>query len=251
MTQLIFDLYGTLIDIRTDEQSRTLWKTMSGWYADYGASYTPEQLREAYFRLCREEEEKLGGTWPEIELRTVFVRLLEEAPLHCPKTKQAEDESFAERTGDIFRRTSRRRFRLYPWTVRTLKTLKKQGHGIRLLSNAQTVFTVREMEETGLWPLFDAVYISSEYGIRKPDPRFMQALLDEQKLSAEECIMIGNDLYTDIRIADACGVRSVLFNTNGYSGEEIQTFAQCMHTQMQVITSLKELTAGEILCPNG
>ena len=33
----IFDLYGTLVDIRTDENKEELWEKLSLFYAFYGA----------------------------------------------------------------------------------------------------------------------------------------------------------------------------------------------------------------------
>ena len=44
----IFDLYGTLVDIRTDEESLELWGKMSLLYEYKGASYTPSELRDAF-----------------------------------------------------------------------------------------------------------------------------------------------------------------------------------------------------------
>ena len=44
----IFDFYGTLVDIETDESSPILWDTMAQIYQSYGASYTGEGLRLRY-----------------------------------------------------------------------------------------------------------------------------------------------------------------------------------------------------------
>ena len=50
----IFDLYGTLVDIHTDEKKEELWEKLALFYAFYGAFYTPGELREAYGRLTEE-----------------------------------------------------------------------------------------------------------------------------------------------------------------------------------------------------
>ena len=47
----IFDLYGTLIDIRTDEWAAQLWKKMAILYGYYGANYTYKELGKAYGEL--------------------------------------------------------------------------------------------------------------------------------------------------------------------------------------------------------
>ena len=43
----IFDLYGTLVDIWTDEESPVLWEQMASLYSCYGADYTAEALKVA------------------------------------------------------------------------------------------------------------------------------------------------------------------------------------------------------------
>ena len=61
----IFDLYGTLVDIHTDEDSSMVWEKLALFYGYQGAVYTPEELKETYERLVREAEaecrEKMAG----------------------------------------------------------------------------------------------------------------------------------------------------------------------------------------------
>ena len=75
----IFDLYGTLLDIRTDEEQEGLWDEMALFYGKEGAVYTPEALKTAYGDACRKEEERLreetGFVYPEIEIGQVFLNL--------------------------------------------------------------------------------------------------------------------------------------------------------------------------------
>ena len=52
----IFDLYGTLVDIRTDERSPGLWEDMAELYRRRGAAWEPEALQKSYFRLIEELE---------------------------------------------------------------------------------------------------------------------------------------------------------------------------------------------------
>ena len=42
----IFDLYGTLVDIRTNEEKAYLWKKMSEIYSSMGACYEPMELKK-------------------------------------------------------------------------------------------------------------------------------------------------------------------------------------------------------------
>ena len=43
ITDLIFDLYGTLVDIHTDE-NETVWEKTALYFGFYGAAYTGSEL---------------------------------------------------------------------------------------------------------------------------------------------------------------------------------------------------------------
>ena len=46
-TDLIFDLYGTLVDIHTDEND-LVWEKTALYFGFYGARYTPGELKDAF-----------------------------------------------------------------------------------------------------------------------------------------------------------------------------------------------------------
>ena len=45
-----FDLYGTLVDIHTDESKPGFWKRIAAYYTDRGAAWTWQTLRREYRR---------------------------------------------------------------------------------------------------------------------------------------------------------------------------------------------------------
>ncbi len=77
----IFDLYGTLVDIHTDEERPQLWEDLTAWYREHGAPYAPEELQEAYIRTVRQMERGTSlrndahEAHPEIQLEFVFQAL--------------------------------------------------------------------------------------------------------------------------------------------------------------------------------
>ncbi|MGI6107124.1 MAG: HAD family hydrolase [Lachnospiraceae bacterium] len=225
----LFDLYGTLIDIHTDETPAGLWRQMAGIYARRGADYSPKELHAAYLRICAEEIEKkreeTGSRWPEPDIGVVFRRLYLEAPKHHAAGLEIGD-AVIQMTADAFRTLSMKRLKLYPHTAAVLKKLREQGKHLYLLSNAQNLFTIPELEQLGILPLFEAVYISSDRGVKKPDPAFMEMLLQEQNLDPAECLMIGNDLDTDMESAARCGVRGVFLNTYNVPLEEVKKWKE-------------------------
>lgn len=198
----IFDLYGTLVDIHTEENQPSLWKRMAGFYASCGARYTPEELHGSYLAYVREAEETLArqdrdGRWIEIELADVFARL------YTAKGVSSDPARIRE-TARRFRQASTTHLRLYAGAKELLTTLRREGSGVYLLSNAQRLFTAPELEALGIADCFDGICISSDEGCKKPDPRFFRRLLDRYGLSGGRCLMIGND-----PVCDAEGARSV------------------------------------------
>ena len=206
----LFDLYGTMVDIHTDESRPALWREMSAWYKSHGADYTPAELRRTYLELCRQREERLRQTgksaWPEIELSGVF------AELYARRGVTADD-ALTAKTARVFRRASTTHLRLYSGAVDLLDQLRQKGGQVFLLSNAQRIFTMPELEELGVLAAFDDVFISSDYGCKKPDPNFFRAPLERHGLAAGDCLMIGNDPICDVGGAAAIGMDSVFIRS--------------------------------------
>lgn len=242
----IFDYYGTLVDIKTDESKPELWNHLAGIYSAYGADYTPEELQKKYSELCEAEEahlRKILKVWepnmeleyPEILLERVFARLLTEAENHHETAATIEgkpvrllsaddiaDSEWAYMVSNTFRIISREWYRCYPNTISTLKTLKENGCKLYLLSNAQGIFTRTELEMAGVLPYLDGVYISSDKQIKKPQPEFMEKLIKEFDIDRESAVMVGNEMKCDMGIAAACGLPGVFLNTFGWSDKKIE-----------------------------
>jgi putative hydrolase of the HAD superfamily len=198
----VFDLYGTLVDIRTEEESAGVWEKLALFFGYYQADYTPDELRERYVALVQEHEGALRHTLdeevryahesaPEIEITEVFERLYREKGVEA-------DRALAVHTGQFFRVLATDYVRLYPGTEEMLAHLKKQGKKVYLLSNAQRIFTAYEMHLLGIAPYFDDILISSDYQTKKPDVRFFQTLVDRHALDVRRTLFIGNDCRCDI-----------------------------------------------------
>lgn len=216
----VFDLYGTLINIHTDETTPQLWRWMADWYAVFGADWTPAAMYKHYRRMYAEEEARVkartGFAVPEIKLEGVFLRLLKEAerrhPAGCAPRGEAEEAAWAVATANGFRVRSREWLRLYPGVPELLDGLRARGKGVYLLSNAQAVFTRPEIEQCGLADKFDALWLSSDYDMKKPEPAFLRGLMEERGLAPEDTVMIGNDWHDDMGVAVANHVSGVVIN---------------------------------------
>lgn len=203
----IFDLYGTLIDIRTDEESSIIWQNFAAYLQRYNIMASAIDLKQEY----NEETKKLLDLpsefeYPEIDLFPVFYSIC-----HSKNTNLTDADIF--HIGEAFRKISTKYISLYPNTLKVLQSLKENGKKIFLLSNAQKVFTMQELSETKTIDYFDDIFISSEMGCRKPDKHFFDLLIKKHSLELCKSIMIGNDSTSDIAGANAAGLDSLYVRT--------------------------------------
>lgn len=213
-----FDFYGTLADIRTHEDDPMVWQKLCLFYGYYDALYQPEEMKKAYERLiaAKEAEKKdsledgpryAHEACPEIDQTQVFQALFAEKGVTV-------DERLARYAGQFFRVLATEYLRLYDGTVEMLQELRRQGKKLYVLSNAQRIFTEYELHVLNIAQYFEGILISSDYGVRKPDSRFFQILLDQYQLSPKETLFIGNDSTTDIAGAKSVGMPTYYIHSN-------------------------------------
>ncbi|MDP4119830.1 MAG: HAD family hydrolase [Bacillota bacterium] len=203
----IFDLYGTLIDIRTDENQIMLYQKMIPLYASKGANYEAQELKDAYNQFVSEEYKEISKEHPEfsehdIDIVKVFNRFLSHKGI-------SEDIEFAKFAAESFRTFSTNFIKLYDGVIDLLESLKKADKRIYLLSNAQESFTLPEMKKLNIYKFFDGIVISSNELCKKPDPAFFNILINRYNLNKTETVMIGNDYISDIKGAYDVGINSL------------------------------------------
>lgn len=209
----IFDLYGTLVDIWTDEHMPSLWKQMAAFYSLKGASYSAKELKDLYWEMDRQErikQAKKRGVDPsfvEIDLDKVYAKLYRLKGVK--PTKQLVQDTMV-----MFRMLSTKRIKLFPGVKELLQRLKADGKGVYLLSNAQSSFTKPEMEMLGIYDLFDGILYSSDVLVMKPNPEFFQILFDRYHLDKETSVMIGNDARADMLGASNFGIAGMYVRTD-------------------------------------
>ncbi|MDE6869013.1 MAG: HAD family hydrolase [Clostridia bacterium] len=188
MKNFVFDLYGTLADIHTDERNPVFKKRME---RRFGADFFAR-----YYALCKSLD---TGGYCEIDLFKVFLKL---AP------------SDAESAAGYFRAKSRISFRAYRGVRRLLKSLKKRGAKLYILSNAQACFTRPELEKLRFVPYFDGIELSSDFGQKKPSKDFFEHILKKYSLDKSETVYIGNDFCADVLGAKSAGLKTAYIKSN-------------------------------------
>ena len=216
-----FDLYGTLIDIHTDETMPSLWRAASAYFSTNGAEYTPQELKTAWRAAVDDDLRRIRRGWrerevtvqyPEADIAEVIRKLYRDKGVNA-------DSQMVAKTAWEFRRASTTHLRLYAGAKELLASLKAHGKQVVLLSNAQHLFTVPELEMLGIRDLFDEIFISSDCGVKKPDPVFYYAAIRRMGLHAKDCLMTGNDFECDILAAKAVGM-DTFYILSGLSPKE-------------------------------
>lgn len=208
----IFDLYGTLVDIHTNERKPYLWKKLALFTGMLGAVYTGKELQKRYEELVRYQKEAIlqneGAKTEDIEilLDDVFYQLYREKGIE-PISRQIAD------TGIFFRTLSLEYIGLFDGAAQLLEDLRADGKKVYLLSNAQRIFTEPEMGLLGIYDKFDGILYSSDVGYKKPSIYIYKALFEKYDLKKMESVMIGNDSEADIGGSDRFGIHSMYIHT--------------------------------------
>ncbi len=116
--------------------------------------------------------------------------------------------------------------------LKRLKTRYKLG----LISNTDR-FSASGLFEGGYDKWFDAISLSFETGILKPDPEIFRLTLKRLGTRPEETVMVGDSLKDDIKGAENVGMRAVLIKRRfKYPPSHLEK-----GTYRRVIKSLDEL----------
>lgn len=204
----IFGLYGTLIEIETDEDDSLLWEKVSMYFGYYGANYEAEEFKKRFYKLMNksvDQDSKIE--YPEVNIDDVFYKLFKDKGVK-PKKKLTKNAAL------LFRLLSTKKIKLYDGVLETLKELKKQNKKLYIIGNGQSVFAKYEMQLLGIYDLFDGVYMSSNYGVKKPDTKIFDTITEGEKIKKKETILIGNDYSEDIKFANDIGIDSLYIKTN-------------------------------------
>ncbi|MGN1235633.1 MAG: HAD family hydrolase [Christensenellaceae bacterium] len=192
MKNVAFDLYGTLVDIRTEEWSEA--------FREAFVSYLVRTLGEGedfFFRYEAALRAAQGTEEEEVDLLPLFADVL------------ALDRERARLVMRAYRTLSRKKLRTYPQMKELLRELRAQRTGVYLLSNAQSAFTMDELESLGLAECFDGIALSSDYGFKKPSKAFFEGAMRSLGILPQETVYVGNEIRCDLVGSTGVGMRCV------------------------------------------
>ena len=155
-------------------------------------------------------EEKFQALWrPTEHERTIGKLSLEEALDIILRENHRYSETLSKEIVEKRMVAKEECFRhLHSEIIPMLSTLKKRGLLIGLISNcfSEEADVIRRSE---LFPCFDAIYLSYEQGIQKPDEEIFQRCMDGFSVKAEECIYVGDGGSNELETARKLGMKAV------------------------------------------
>jgi putative hydrolase of the HAD superfamily len=206
---ILFDLYGTLIDIETNESMDEIYRAIAHYLTYHGVYLHRADIRERYYQIMKQQREASGEEYAEIDVEAIWNEfLLQEGIKFGPTRGQ-----LAKVLAQVYRAISRNRLQLYPDVKEVLNTLQT-SYRLGLVTDAQSCYAIPEIRAVGLDGYFNPIIISSRYGFRKPDSRLFRKAIENMRLEPSEVICVGNDMFRDTYGASLLGIKTIFVDSN-------------------------------------
>lgn len=124
------------------------------------------------------------------------------------------DLSFAKRLSEAFSSERRKRHFIFSDVEGCLISLRKV-YQLALVTNGAPDLQREKIQKTNLARYFDAILISGEVGVGKPDCRIFKLALETLATSPSEAAMVGDSLTRDILGAQRAGLKGIWLNRSG------------------------------------
>jgi len=203
---IFFDLYGTLIDILTDENDPWVYSTLSRYLSYHDVKIPPKELKKTYFEDIQSQLKQSNETRPEVDVYKIFSNMM-----HRYGNKTYSKPAIVD-TAVLFRSLTMRRFEVFQGVYEVLESLLEK-YELSLISDAQWVFTEPEMAMLGLTPYFKFRILSSRFGFKKPDVRLFDMAMKKLMINPEESVYIGDNPQKDLVGAKKAGMTFILFRS--------------------------------------
>jgi putative hydrolase of the HAD superfamily len=119
-----------------------------------------------------------------------------------------EDPRLANAISEAYVESQRNGHRLIDGAARSVRSLHETGR-LGLLTNGPADIQRLKFQATGLADCFDAVVISGEVGMGKPDPAVFAYALDQLGASPQTTVMVGDSWERDVLGALGAGLSAV------------------------------------------
>ena len=146
---------------------------------------------------------------------TRFMKPLEHYGIH--------DNDLADRLSEDYVYWSPRIVRLVPGTMELLQYLKPKYH-LHLITNGFQEVQDLKLNGSGMAPYFETLTVSEEVGVKKPNPEIFYYALRKAHATADDSLMIGDEMAVDIDGARVAGMDQMFFNPTKAHVEGSRTY---------------------------
>jgi len=210
---ILFDINGTLTDIKTDEGKEEIYRAIAHVLTYQGIPLHRGEVKDLYFSIMQRQREERGEQYPEFDAVAIFREIVESnATDYTRALPKKKLELLPLFLAELYRGVSRERLRTYPGVAETLEALKKQ-YTLGIVTDAQSAYAVPELQDVGVAEYFSTIVVSGDYGYRKPDTRLFRKALEDLGLEPENAVFVGNDIFHDIYGAQQVGMKAIMFMT--------------------------------------
>ena len=206
---IVSDIYTTLIDIRTNEDEKAVYRTLASYMKYQGVYLSPEELKWFFFEKKALQKKRSKEEYPEVDYRRVWYEILRENQYSGPDINKS---TIVPDILKLHRSLTVEKIKLYEGVYETLDSLKRR-YKLGIVSDSQVDHAVPELQMLGIYGFFESVIISADFGYRKPDIRLFGECLRRLDVKPQESVYIGNDTFRDVKGAKDAGMASVLIMT--------------------------------------
>lgn len=129
-----------------------------------------------------------------------------------------DDARLADDLADRFGTERRARHEVFADVGEILNHLSG-SYSMALVTNGAACLQREKLAASGLSEYFEAVVVSADLGVAKPDPSVFEHALSSLGLDPDDAVMVGDSLSKDVEGALAAGLGAVWVNRSGRSAQ--------------------------------
>jgi putative hydrolase of the HAD superfamily len=195
------------------------------------AAQAPALLHHGFEHFFREYDKALDDVHPRVvagELTFDAARALRyERLLAWCGVDASDPQALAQIQVAAYRRNER----LVEHAASLLQALRQAGLTLGIVTNSVRSEQEAKLERMGIRQYFDALVVSGDHQVAKPDPRLFHVALDAIDAPASQTVFVGDRVHIDVHGAQAAGMRAVWFDRGWRDeGRDLQAGARRLTT---------------------
>ena len=127
------------------------------------------------------------------------------------------DKELAEKISSLYVQDSPKKTKLIPHTKHVLSVLQKK-YQLHIITNGFKEVQFIKLKNSGIYDYFQNIIISEEIGALKPNKKIFLHAVNLCHSKPKECLMIGDDIISDVLGAKQVGIDQVFFNYHNIQG---------------------------------